>query len=895
MNQKLSARLLSILLCAAVLFGMVPAVSAATVSSVAITGVSVPAAGASPSASASVPADSGYTVASVSWVGWERGQSDVSAVSGSFEGGWYYQVQIVLNAAGDTQFDPAVTATVNGQNGEVSANSGTSVTVKHTFYVEPAANTPISSVAVSGLTAPAAGQSPDYNASGDGSTYSVYQINWSRTDTGISTGISQNDKFVAGGRYQVIVILEAAPGYSFADSVSCTIDGKSAICGNFQGLPREQFIGIVCEYTVTSENQITQVAVSDLSTPVKGAAPDMSVTVASSAQYLVESVAWKKWKTGADSSSAVNVTSQEKFQSGYHYRVQIVLRAKSDAIFATDSTGAPTVTGTVNGNAALPAVSVTGKNASQYICICYDFSLSVKLIQSVKINDVFEPFVGDSPSNRTRISPEDPYTVAQVYWEMCDVSRNPGEFTQMNSFAIFAGGMSYRVNVVLQAKDGAEFAAGEDREPKVSATINGEKAKCQAYAGKDPTAYICVSYDFPVLTDSIQHVDVYKIDEPKEGRYPDFEAEVPEDALYLADRISWEVWDQETGEYIKMSAYDQFEENHEYRVVIRMAAKKGGEFYVNQFGELQVTATVNGQPTIPAEPAENLDPKEYVLISYDYNLSSDAKEIRRVNLHDLDIPVAGATPDYSVNTDAVAKYTVDSVIWQRMQNRRSNSAAEELTADSVFEEGQYYRVQIILKAGQNTVFHTNDAGRPQVTAVLNNGNGMAAESVPGKDPHEYVCVSYTYGIYSVIEGGDGQWSPEKGTLKFRFTGEFENFVGVRVDGKMLHERMYTAASGSTIITLQESFLNTLADGIYELTVLYTDGQVSTKFQVSGGAVSEAEGGFHLNAWFFVLPPVVGILAGLFFAAFIIKKRTENRVHKERFEEYDEDDDDFDDE
>lgn len=895
MNQRLSARLLSVLLCIVLVLGMVPAVSAATVSSVAITGVSVPSAGATPSNSASVPADSGYTVGNVSWVGWQ-GDGSASAVSGTFQAGWYYQVRITLTAGADTQFDAALTATVNGsgQSVEVVADGGSSVTVKRTFYVEAEiVDAPISAVSVSGLTAPAAGQTADFTVSPGDSSYSVSQVIWYNADSSVT--LSQSEKFVAGVRYQVQIILEAASGYSFSNSVSGNLNGSSAVCGAVTGKDAAKYVAILQEYTISSENQITQVAITDLTTPVKGAAPDVSVTVASSAQYVVDSVSWKKWKTSDSSTSAVTMSSQEKFLSGYNYRVNIVLRAKTDYSFATNSAGEPAVSGTVNGAAALPAVSVDGKNGAQYVCICFDYSLEAKVIQSVSVADVIEPFAGQSPSNRTRVSPEALYTVDKIFWEMRDGEQPSGDFTQMNDIAIFTGGMFYRVNVVLKAKEGAEFAVGENRQSTVTGTINGAATRpAESYGGKDLTEYICISYEFPMLTDFISHVEIYKIDEPQEGKYPDLEGKVPDDALYTIDQVTWERREKDLAKYVKLSSYETFEEDQDYRVTIRLRAKSGGSFYVNQYEELQVTATVNGMATMPAEAIDNLDPKDYVAVSYDYSLSADNNVIRQVNVHDLDIPRAGETPDYQVNTDAVAKYTVDSVVWERLQNRRATTSGEQMTPDSTFQEGQYYRVLITLKAGEDAIFNTDASGRPQVTAVLNNGNGMAAELVTGKDPETYICISYIYGVYSVIEGGDAQWSPDKGTLKFRFTGDFENFVGLRVDGKLLEERMYTAASGSTIITLQESFLNALADGIYELTVIYTDGQVSTKFQISGGSVSEGNGGFRINAWFFLLPPMIGILAGLFFAAFIVKKRAENRVHKEMFEEYDEDDDDYED-
>ena len=894
MNRKITGRLLSLMLCAVLLLGMLPSVAAAAVSSVAITGVSVPAAGARPAASASVPEGSGYTVESVSWVGWENGQSEGSAtaVADAFAGGWYYQVRITLAAGADTEFDSSLSATVNGssQSVEVAVNSSASATVKRTFYVEPeAANTPISAVSVTGLTVPAAGQSPDFSATAGDSTYSVYEIVWYHVDS--PAMLTQSDKFVAGVRYQAQVILEASSGYSFSSSVGATLNGNSAICGKVSGKDSSKYISILQEYTVSSENQITEVAVTDLTAPVKGAAPDMSVTVASSAPYLVDSIQWKKWKNGEDSTAAVALSPQEKFKNGYTYQANIILRAKTDYAFATDSSGEPAVSGTVNGAASLPGVSVPGKNAAQYVCICFDFSMEVKQIEAVSIANVIEPFAGQSASTRYRISPDALYTVFSVYWESWDGKQLPAKYSKMNSYTLFTPGMYYRIIFVLKANEGAEFITDERGQPAVTGTVNDAPCNpAEEYAGKDPAEYILLSFDFPVLTEIIQHVEVLKVDEPAEGKYPDYDVDVPKDSLYIVEEVTWEQCDPEKtpGKYVKMTAYEAFKSNMDYRVTFLLRAKEGGSFFVNAFEELQVTAAVNGNPTIPAEAVENREPAEYVRIGYDFSLSADTKLIKRVNIHDLEIPRLGETPDYQVNTDALAKYTVEEVIWEQLEGRRSSTVAEVLTSESIFQEGKYYRVQIVLKAGKDTAFSANDAGRPQVTAVLNNGSGMAAERYAGKDPEEYICISYVYGIFTVIEGGDSQWSPDKGELTFRFTGDYANFTGVRVDGVLLNEQFYTAASGSTIIILSEAFLTTLQDGIHELTVLYTDGQVSTKFQVSGGSFSDGGGKLRINLWFFLLPPVIAVLFILFAAAFIIRKRAEARIYKEEYEEYDED-------
>lgn len=896
MNRKNIGRLLSIFLCAAMLFGMLPSAAAAGISSVEISGIGVPAAGGQVSANAAVADGCGYSVSNVSWIGWRSSQSESSAAAvaagSTFGEGMYYQVQITLAAAEGNEFSSGLSATVNGsfQNVEVAVSSTASATVKRTFFIpEPAIDTIISNVSVTGLTVPTEGQSPDFTAAVSDATYAVSQVIWYNADSPAT--LSQSDKFAAGVRYQVQIILEAGSNHSFASSVSGLLNGSTVSCGSVSGMDSTRYVGIIQEYTVAGD-QITQVEVTGLTVPVKGGQPDQSVVVAAGADYVVDSVSWKKWIADSTSASAVSVHSLETFRSGYCYRVDIVLQAKTGYTFAGNN-GAPAVSGSIDG-AAAQVTTATGKDPGRYVTLSMEYSLDVKLIESVSVSDIIPPFAGERPSNRYRISPQADYTVVSVYWEMWDGTTPTEEYTKMNAYTIFASGIFYRVNVVLQAKEGTEFATDDRGQSQVTATINEETGiPAKDHAGKDAAQYICVSFDYPALTENIQHVDVLKIDEPAEGNAPDIYAEVPEEAMYSVDKITWERLDttQKPADYVKMSTYETFQNGQEYRVVIRLRARSGGAFFVNQFDELQVTATVNGNPTIPAEPVDRLDPMEYVAISYAFSLSTDTKVIRQVNLHDLQVPRLDETPDYDVNTDAVAKYSVHEVIWERLEGRRSSTVVETLTQESTFREGQYYRVRIILKAGEDTEFYTDAAGRPQVTAVLNNGNGMAAERAVGKEPEEFICVSYVYGIFSVIDGGGSQWSPEKDDLKFRFTGDFENFSGLRVDGVLLDRQFYTATSGSTVILLSKAYLNTLQDGIYELTVLYTDGQVTTQFQVQGGNYPDGSRHFRLNPWFFLLPLALTILVILFGAVFIIRKRAESRVYKEEYEEYYEDDED----
>ena len=67
--------------------------------------------------------------------------------------------------------------------------------------------------------------------------------------------------------------------------------------------------------------------------------------------------------------------------------------------------------------------------------------------------------------------------------------------------------------------------------------------------------------------------------------------------------------------------------------------------------------------------------------------------------------------------------------------------------------------------------------------------------------------------YEILDGANGSWVLNSdGSLSIRGSGEFSKFVGVRVDGTLIDTTNYTAREGSTIITLEAAYLNTLSVG-----------------------------------------------------------------------------------
>jgi hypothetical protein len=114
--------------------------------------------------------------------------------------------------------------------------------------------------------------------------------------------------------------------------------------------------------------------------------------------------------------------------------------------------------------------------------------------------------------------------------------------------------------------------------------------------------------------------------------------------------------------------------------------------------------------------------------------------------------------------------------------------------------------------------------------------------------------------YEIIEGEDETWTLDSdGNLTMKGNGDFSKFVGVKVDGKLIDAKNYTAKEGSTIITLKAEYLNTLSVGKHTFEIVWNDGSASTSFIIKeGGSVDAPNTGDTTNPLWFILLLVSGI-------------------------------------
>ena len=183
------------------------------------------------------------------------------------------------------------------------------------------------------------------------------------------------------------------------------------------------------------------------------------------------------------------------------------------------------------------------------------------------------------------------------------------------------------------------------------------------------------------------------------------------------------------------------------------------------------------------------------------------------------------------------KYEVVYESWEEMEDgtpvaywysddSKYFSSANKITQ---FENGKSYMYSITLKAKDGYTFANN------CSVVINNTTQNAINVIMNQDQNELFIMAVKTikptPDYRIIEGANGVFTKDTyGTLTVRANGNFSKFTEVKVDGSVISPDNYTAREGSTIITLNAAYLNTLSVGRHTLTVVFTDGECSAGFE-----------------------------------------------------------------
>lgn len=381
-------------------------------------------------------------------------------------------------------------------------------------YVFPATKTEKSSITISGVTAPVAGQKPDMEVTvGDWCT--VENLSW--TEVGSNHTMSATDVFAAGRSYKLSLklVMTADSTYQFVDAASTKVVftartvalGKLGTAenvtyyanGSYDNVSKTEkycYITYFCDGT-----KLTNVGVTGLDTPTAGKAIDTSVSLSGSANAEVLALQWNDL-----TAKQYDLASGTKFVEGHEYYLIVYLKPKAGYYFERKSESDATYTGsvTLNGSplsnystSAAPYV-FTGDSDREYNnCLIVGLSFKVgsanTKISSVAISGIDTPVTGGVPDLTCTVSTAG-VTVESVSWYEPHYS--------------FEGGKVYTVSVYLKPNTGYQFAES------VSATINGKSATFTV----DSYGNYIVSYAFPA-TEVVKPPKATILSQPKGGTF----------------------------------------------------------------------------------------------------------------------------------------------------------------------------------------------------------------------------------------------------------------------------------------------------------------------------------------------------------------------------------------
>ena len=91
-----------------------------------------------------------------------------------------------------------------------------------------------------------------------------------------------------------------------------------------------------------------------------------------------------------------------------------------------------------------------------------------------------------------------------------------------------------------------------------------------------------------------------------------------------------------------------------------------------------------------------------------------------------------------------------------------------------------------------------------------------------------------------------------------------------VNGKTVAPENYTKREDGIIVDLKASYLETLAEGEYTLTICSAGGDATTEFMVEAGAVSTSTDSTNIGVW--VIIGIVALGAGIAIVVLVVRKR-----------------------
>lgn len=565
--------------------------SAVEITIINIFDVFAPAAGNTPDYTAGTGSVN-YDVDSIYW--YDETNNKWITKDDTFVAGNKYQANVHVKAADGYNFaeETTITAKINGNKAAIShvtmEDPEEYLNISYTFTAAKA-NKKITSVAVSGIEEPVAGEHPSSTYTDGSTSYKVKSMQWFSVSEG--KYIYSADTFKANSEYKANVFIYPKDGFQFSDSFTATLNDNVA---NVNGVVNSSIYEYACVSYVFKTGDlpvqvVSQVDLTGIPEPEIG--KGASFTYNSNDVFTAELYHWRN--------NTTVMSLGDKFTAGNEYSVWITLSAKDGYSFEVDENGNPAVSATINGKKA-QVLALWDGGSDKKISVNYFFPklteeestteavettapAEEKSITDIGIVSVAEPEVGAAAKRRAYTRGPANYSVYSVSW----YNKTDG-YLMMIGDDTFEAGKTYTARVTVDADAGYTFN-------NPTATINRKTAKVGTVSGYNEKFRLLITYDFTTPNEKsdpemIKDVNITGVDEPKAGQVPSAKA-VGEDN-YFIESVTW----YNDTDRVGIDAPETFEEGKEYNVIIALRPHAGYRFNYNpnNVNELDVNTTVNG-------------------------------------------------------------------------------------------------------------------------------------------------------------------------------------------------------------------------------------------------------------------------------------------------------------
>ena len=512
---------------------------------------------------------------------------DMTHADDVFVGGHAYRVSVTVcimpSLYPATQFlvsglgNPDVTAKVNGEL--ASTMKSYSNDAKQTFVIVyefmSSEYGEVTMVKIDGLSAPAAGQKPDFDVEiAEGECHantnmgSKNGIVW--YDPALNSIVAENNTFVLGKVYETQLNYEVEEGFYFAPGLEVYLNGEKLPSGSYSYI--NQFLTITKSYTC-EKAQIKNVDITGIDAPTwesgNPKTPDYTATIGENYALLADDehaeddrysgVQW--WDVEIDDT----IKNTDTFEGNKIYKARFYLKV-TDPInyeFAMNG-GLSAVTATVNGEVAeCTPIFGYGGDYGDYLQVTYTFAPTGNTINNIYLDGLVVPENTEPAGAQSaeKIATGAGYSLYELTWYDSD-----RQHAYKGNFEYGEGSNTYYALLSLETKGAYEFGEYELH-------INGvhiDKADIiEQYVGNK---MLNLFVPFTCAEKSIGEVYVF-LTEPVSGELPSNTLEAGDTSKYAGISTHWYL----NSDYSSSPVSSAFE-NGAYGAKMQIATIEGYRF-----------------------------------------------------------------------------------------------------------------------------------------------------------------------------------------------------------------------------------------------------------------------------------------------------------------------------